>query len=58
LFALWFIFLVAFVRQRVDWWVWAILVFVGVIAAFRLERIRLVQESNRTEDLYARPKDA
>ncbi len=55
--ALWFIFLVALVRQYVDLWVCGVLVFVGVIAISRLERIRLVRESHHTADLYARPKD-
>jgi hypothetical protein len=47
-----------FVIQLVQWWVWVILLCIGSVGIFRLERIRLVQESHQKGDLYAQPKDA
>jgi hypothetical protein len=41
LFALWCGFL-AFCVYQVSWWVWIILLGIGAVAAFRLERIQLV----------------
>ena len=45
LFGLWVGFLGLCVYQQVQWWVWIILLCVGSIAAFRLERILCVQPS-------------
>ena len=46
---LWCGFLGFWVYREVQWWVWAVLLCVGSIAVFRLERIRLVQAHTRQE---------